>query len=154
MSYIYSTLIGSIIGFGIAWGIQGSQIKLLETKEQLLITELKSIAENQQRAIKEQEKAFDAVLAQANIQWKEQESTYTNALNRMRNERDSARSSAMSRIASSSRSPNELCFSRNKLESAIGQLDESLSGIIGQCLDTETRLNITKQWYNSIKELK
>ena len=145
---------GIFIGSIITWNIQGAKIDILMAEGRILKANINTTVERNKKELAIKEKQFNEVLVKSTSEWKKQESAYISTLNRLQHDRDTYRSSLLSRIAESSRNPNELCFSRDKFESAIRQLDESLSGIVGQCLDTETRLNITKNWYNSIRKIK
>lgn len=145
---------GTLLGSIAAWNIQGSKIEVLQAEGKILRQNINLELEHSKKVLALKEKRFEEALSQSTIKWKEQESAYTSTLNRMQHDRDSYRSKLLSRIAESSRNPDELCFSREGFESAVQRLDESLSGIIGQCLDTEARLTITRDWYNSIRDKK
>lgn len=150
-SGVICILIGISLGSAIVWNIQGAKIDILRAESNILKRNIRLEAEHSKRQAELKEKRFDKVLAESEAKWKEQQSASTAILNRMQHDRNAYRAQLMSKIAESSRVSNELCFTRAGFESAVQQLDESLSGIIGQCLNTETRLAITKDWYDNIK---
>lgn len=145
--------IGALLGSIVIWNIQGAKIDALKAESNILKQNIRLEAEHSKWQAELKEKKFDKVLTESEAKWKEQESAYVATLNRLQHDRNSYRTQLMSRIAESSRSPNELCFSREGFESAVQRLDKSLSGIIGQGLDTEARLTITRDWYNTIKNV-
>lgn len=145
--------ISSIGGGWAAWNIQTNKIDAITKEYSLLKSEIRLQAEAAEKELKEKKELFENALRQADENYKDAVTKLNIDINSLRKQRDSARSDTMSRIAESSRVPDELCFSRAGFESAIQQLDESLSGIIGQCLDTETRLTIARDWYNTIKNI-
>lgn len=145
--------IGALLGSIVIWNIQGAKIDALKAESNILKQNIRLEAEHSKRQAKLKEKRFDKVLTESEAKWKEQESVYVATLNRLQHDRNSYRAQLMSRIAESSRVPNELCFSREGFESAVQRLDENLSGIIEQCLNTEARLTITQDWYNTVKNI-
>lgn len=72
--------------------------------------------------------------------------------NSLRIERDKARSTALSNIARRSKDPDRLCFDRTKLERAIEQFEQGVSGIAGQSDDRDTKLIFIRDWYNTVKQ--
>jgi len=152
-SGVICILVGISLGSVIVWNIQGAKIDILRAESNILKANINAEIKHSEKLLKLKEKKFNEALSKADLKYKEQESMYTSTLSRMQHDRNAYRAQLMSKIAESSRVPNELCFTRAGFESAIQQLDESLSGIIGQCLDTETRLTITKDWYDNIKSI-
>lgn len=146
-------LVGVLIGSTVVWNIQGTRIDILKAESNILKANINAEIQHSKKLLKIKEKKFNEILAKSDSKYKEQESAYIATLNRLQHDRNSYRAQLMSRIAESSRVSNELCFSREGFESAIQRLDESLSGIIEQCLNTETRLTITRDWYNTIKNV-
>lgn len=73
--------------------------------------------------------------------------------NSLRIERDKARSTALSNIARRSKDPDRLCFDRTKLERAIEQFEQGVSGIAGQSDDRDAKLIFIRDWYNTIKNI-
>ncbi len=145
--------IGALFGSIVIWNIQGAKIDALKAESNILKANINAEIKHSEKLLKLKEKKFNEALSKADLKHKEQESVYVATLNRLQHDRNSYRAQLMSRIAESSRVPNELCFSREGFESAVQRLDENLSGIIGQCLDTETRLTIARDWYNTIKNI-
>lgn len=146
-------LVGISLGSVIVWNIQGAKIDILRAESNILKANINAEIKHSEKLLKLKEKKFNEALSKADLKYKEQESMYTSTLNRMQHDRNAYRAQLMSKIAESSRNPDELCFSREGFESAVQRLDESLSGIIGQGLETEARLAITRDWYNSIKNI-
>lgn len=72
----------------------------------------------------------------------------------LRIERDKARSTALSNIARRSKDPDRLCFDRTKLERAIEQFEQGVSGIAGQSDDRDAKLIFIRDWYNTLKNVK
>lgn len=72
--------------------------------------------------------------------------------NSLRIERDKARSTALSNIARRSKDPDRLCFDRTKLERAIEQFEQGVSGIAGQSDDRDAKLIFIRDWYNTVKQ--
>lgn len=72
----------------------------------------------------------------------------------LRIERDKARSTALSNIARRSKDPDRLCFDRTKLERAIEQFEQGVSGIAGQSDDRDAKLIFIRDWYNTLKNMK
>lgn len=70
----------------------------------------------------------------------------------LRIERDKARSTALSNIARRSKDPDRLCFNRAKLERAIEQFEQGVSGIAGQSDDRDAKLIFIRDWYNTVKQ--
>jgi len=131
--------------------IKNNRIDALIKEQAAFIAAIDIATKDAEIKVQQKEKQYAEAKESADTKYQDTIARLKLDANSLRIERDKARSAALSNIARRSRVPNELCFSRAGFESAVQQLDESLSGIIGQCLDTETRLTITKDWYDHIK---
>lgn len=152
-SIIFS-VIAFCIGSGITYDYQSGKITELTKEHSTALASIKAEAEIARKEKERVKTVYADVLEIAGKKYEEATNKLNTDLKRMRYERDSARSSAMSRIAAASRSPNELCFSRDRLESAIQRFDERVSGIVGEGSNRGTRLEVTKEWAKQIRDIK
>lgn len=151
--YLIAALLISIMSSAAIIKTKNNRIDALIKEQAAFIAAIDIATKDAEIKAQQKEKQYAEAKESADTKYQDTIARLKLDADSLRIERDKARSTALSRIAESSRNPDELCFSREGFESAVQRLDESLSGIIGQGLDTEARLIITRDWYTSIKSM-
>lgn len=151
---LISSLVAFCIGSGITYDYQSGKINKITEEYSTALASIRAKAEIAHKEKERVKTVYADALKVADKKYEEATNKLNTDLKRMRYERDSTRSSAMSRIASASRSSNELCFSKDRFESAVQRFDERVSGIVGEGSIRGTRLEITKEWAEQIRDIK
>lgn len=134
--------------------IKNNRIDALIKEQAAFIAAIDIATKDAENKAQQKEKQYAEAKESADTKYQDTIAKLRSDADSLRIERDKARSSALSNIARRSKDPDRLCFDRTKLERAIEQFEQGVSGIAGQSDDRDTKLIFIRDWYNTLKNMK
>lgn len=134
--------------------IKNNRIDALIKEQAAFIAAIDIATKDAEIKVQQKEKQYAEAKENADVKYQNTIARLELDANSLRIERDKARSTALSRIARRSKDPDRLCFDRTKLERAIEQFEQGVSGIAGQSDDRDAKLIFIRDWYNTLKNMK
>ncbi|MCZ2127457.1 MAG: hypothetical protein LC099_06790 [Anaerolineales bacterium] len=134
--------------------IKNNRIDALIKEQAAFIAAIDIATKDAEIKVQQKEKQYAEAKESADAKYQDTIARLKLDANSLRIERDKARSTALSNIARRSKDPDRLCFNRTKLERAIEQFEQGVSGIAGQSDDRDAKLIFIRDWYNTLKNMK
>lgn len=132
--------------------IKNNRIDALIKEQAAFIAAIDIATKDAEIKVQQKEKQYAEAKESADTKYQDTIARLKLDANSLRIERDKARSTALSNIARRSKDPDRLCFDRTKLERAIEQFEQGVSGIAGQSDDRDAKLIFIRDWYNTVKQ--
>lgn len=132
--------------------IKNNRIDALIKEQAAFLAAIDIAAKDAEIKAKQKEKQYAEAKESADTKYQDTIAKLKSDADSLRIERDKARSTALSNIARRSKDPDRLCFDRTKLERAIEQFEQGVSGIAGQSDDRDAKLIFIRDWYNTVKQ--
>lgn len=149
--YLIAALLISIMSSAAIIKTKNNRIDALIKEQAAFIAAIDIAAKNAEIKAKQKEKQYAEAKESADTKYQDTIARLKLDADSLRIERDKARSTALSNIARRSKDPDRLCFDRTKLERAIEQFEQGVSGIAGQSDDRDAKLIFIRDWYTTLK---
>ena len=142
--YLALGALAVIVVMGIAIKVQTSRLEAANTKYEVFVAQTKALGEIAEKKAKEKEAIDIKRKQEADRENVTNRARIADLSKRLRDER--SRSGILPPAPSGSPSSQTAAFDRTLLERALQQLDESISGLIGEGDQAITDLNTAKTW--------
>ena len=148
---IYSALAAGavILVMGIALKVQGSRLEAVRNEYEAFKAQVRANGELAEKAAKAKEAADKATKEKIDNETSQLRTTAANLARQLRDSRSA--SGYLPPASATSASPDAITFDRAKLERAIQQLDEGVSGLIARGDQAVIDLNLSLKWAQEIK---
>ena len=133
-----------LAGFALAWTIQGWRLDAANAKYDKFVIQTEALGKEAERKAEAQRLNDIKRKEQADAENKHTIDSLRADNKRLRNER--AAGSYVPPAGPGASRPDLACFDRTELESALRQLDEEVSGLIGEGAEAVGDLNTAKTW--------